>query len=153
MESFQSIFLQYVSVSFSVSFWYSNYTYFSWILSHRFMRLCLFFFHFFPLFFSLGNFNWSVVKFTDSSSISNQRILSFQFVYFGCRTTKPNTVVTMCHLNSNELKLNKVKIQSLITAATFLVFNSHIWLVFTVLDSVHNEHFHYCKKFFWTELT
>lgn len=39
---------------------------------------------------------------------------------------------------------------SSVTRATFIQFNSHMWLAATILDSTDIEHFYHCRKFCWT---
>lgn len=52
------------------------------------------------------------------------------------------------------LKLNRIlKFSSSITLATSQVPDSHMNVVVTVLTCTDGEHFHHCRKFFWTALT
>ena len=46
-------------------------------------------------------------------------------------------------LKSNQ---SKNKTSSSVALATFPALNGHVWLVATILESAHTEHFHHCRN-------
>jgi hypothetical protein len=55
-------------------------------------------------------------------------------------------------LSSSQSPTKQTKKESLVILVTFQVFCHDMGLVATVLDSADIEHFHHCRKFYWTAL-
>ena len=72
------------------------------------------------------------------------------------KTLARNNIVTnfmktlkIVHIKKNKpLKINKAKTKasSSVALATFPVLESHVWLMATILESAHIEHFHHCRN-------
>lgn len=64
-------------------------------------------------------------------------------------TEQPPAPCGYSHLNSSELKFNKLKIQ-FVVPATFQAFSSRLGQMATVSDSTDRQYFHYHQKVCWT---
>ena len=74
------------------------------------------------------------------------------------KTLDRNNIVTnfiktlkIVHIKKKPLKSkqSKSKTSSSEALATFPALNGHVWLVATILESAHAEHFHHCRSVLW----